>query len=51
MAIRVALHHETVYAFTRRYGSSSTRAVPLPRATPTAPLPGVTPERHFVNWQ
>ena len=55
MAIRVALHHETVYAF------DATGAAVTPRgaAAACAALPhadrvllaAVTPERHFVNWQ
>src|SRR5262245_13254442 len=55
MAIRVALHHETVYAFDRPVPLSphEVRLRPAPHSrTPIAsyPLPG-TAERHFVNWQ
>jgi transglutaminase-like putative cysteine protease len=55
MAIRVALHHETVYAFDAPVPLSphEVRLRPAPHArTPIASYSlRVTPERHFVNWQ
>jgi uncharacterized protein (DUF2126 family)/transglutaminase-like putative cysteine protease len=55
MAIRVALHHETVYAFDASVPLSphEVRLRPAPHArTPIASYSlRVTPERHFVNWQ
>src|SRR5262249_23814295 len=55
MAIRVALHHETVYAFDRPVAVSphEVRLRPAPHSrTPIASYSlRVTPERHFVNWQ
>jgi uncharacterized protein (DUF2126 family)/transglutaminase-like putative cysteine protease len=55
MAIRVALHHETVYAFDRPVPLSphEVRLRPAPHSrTPIASYSlRVTPERHFVNWQ
>src|SRR5262249_53075747 len=53
MAIRVALHHETVYAFDRPVPLSphEVRLRPAPHSrTPIASYSlRVTPERHFVN--
>src|SRR5262245_39152611 len=55
MAIRVALHHETVYAFDRPVPLSphEVRLRPAPHSrTPIASYSlRATPERHFVNWQ
>ena len=55
MAIRVALHHETVYAFDAPVPLSphEVRLRPAPHSrTPIASYSlRVTPARHFVNWQ
>src|SRR5262249_23019342 len=55
MAIRVALHHETVYAFDRPVPLSphEVRLRPAPHARTSIASYSlrVTPEKHFLNWQ
>ncbi|MFN3165762.1 MAG: DUF2126 domain-containing protein [Phycisphaeraceae bacterium] len=55
MAIRVALHHKTRYAYDRRVslGAQLVRLRPAPHAR--TPVTGyslkVNPDEHFINWQ
>src|SRR5262245_28938727 len=55
MAIRIALHHRTAYAYDQPVALSphEVRLRPAPHArTPiTSYSLRVTPEQHFVNWQ
>lgn len=55
MAIRIALHHKTIYHYDRQVGLSphEVRLRPAPHArTPILSYSlSVTPQKHFINWQ